>query len=152
MKIDWFIYFYLFKWNVSRKTNRFSYSCTRDTDNFFFLKSVNNNFNSISSLGNLWLVSARYDLLCYEITGKYDGRYEIDVERRIAGNSVNRSLAALMRWRNIWPYTMQSWYRGCYPAAKRQRNVAKKKNEKRWVVRRCDLFVGYAKSAWLSEE
>ena len=33
-----------------------------------------------------------------------DGRYEMDVERRIAaGNKVNGALAALMRWRNVSP-------------------------------------------------
>ena len=68
------------------------------------------------------------------------------VERRIAaGNKVNRALAALMRW----PYTMQCWYRRCYTAAKR--GYYRRRMKERWMPWRCDLFVGYAESAYLIE-
>ena len=58
-----------------------------------------------------------------------DGRYEMDVERRIAaGNRVNGALSALMRTTLCtakraalltFHRTMQFWYRHCYTAAKR---------------------------------
>ena len=52
-----------------------------------------------------------------------DGRYEMDVKRRIAaGNKVNGALVALMRWRNVSTTAFSAVHnagRLCYTAAKR---------------------------------
>ena len=51
-----------------------------------------------------------------------DGRYEMDVERRIAAsNMVNGALTALMRYTKL----MQCWYRRCDTAAEQKKNERK---------------------------
>ena len=66
-----------------------------------------------------------------------DGRYEMDVERRIAAG--NASTVARLTVHNavLVPtllYGSETW-------------IFQKKNERKMNAGRCDLFVGYAKSA-----
>ena len=73
------------------------------------------------------------------------GRWEMDVATRIADNNrVNGVSVALMRRFGHTKYIVRTWYRRCYKASKRgyYRRIMKE----RWILWRCDLFVGYAES------
>ena len=78
-----------------------------------------------------------------------DGRYEMDVESRIAaGNKVNGTLAALMRRQNVSiAARLTVHYTVLVPSLLygSETWVLQKKNER--MPWRCNLFVGYAEPA-----